>query len=794
MRQLRRLGYLVSRWLIRSIIRPRLIGDPHDPPREGRPVYLYSLENRSLSDLIVLDLLNEANHLPGPLDPVTLGSHTEGRRVFFLNRASYGLFQRNVMSTPSERLIRVLTHAGEANDAVIVPVTVLWGRAPSRQGSLFRSLLAEDWAVTTRLKRILNLVVSRKEIYVHYGTPISIGELAEDDLDVNRMVRRAARLLRVQFRNQRVSAIGPDFSHQRTLVNQILRSRAVTDAIAAADPEEKPERMERRARKYAMSIVSNMSYPTIRVLERLLTWFWNRIYDGLKLHGLERVMEIAETHTPIYTPSHRSHVDYLLLSYLLHKNGLMIPHIAAGDNMNLPFVGHLLRRGGAFFMRRSFRDDPVYTAVFSEYLYQVYRRGHCVEFFPEGGRTRTGRLLPARMGLLKMTLEHHRRGVPRPLAIVPVYLGYEKLIEGGSYLDELRGSEKQRESIGDIFRSIKLIRQNFGQVNVNFAKPIDLNEWSNAHPDVPENELPARLGQEILERINESAAINPINLVALVTLATPKLAIDEMLLIDQIGCYLELLRAEAPQHDYTVTDQSPAEVVGYVERLGMLTREEAEFGDILCHDPFAAVLMTWYRNNVTHTLALPSLIACMVINRRRPMGKAALTRMVDTVFPYLAAELHMVGDHAAIDRWLKHLVRANLLELHPAGGYCAPSVRSQSRYRLHLLSRLIMQTLERLYIVVALIGQPGITVRTRSDLETQSQQVARKMSRIHGLNAPEFFDSRLFNGFIDQLIANDIVTESTDGSLTYRPIISNVIKAAESIIDAEFRYAVLRGA
>ena len=135
---------------------------------------------------------------------------------------------------------------------------------------------------------------------------------------------------------------------------------------------------------------------------------------------------------------------------------------------------------------------------------------------------------------------------------MPVYLGYEKLIEGGSYLDELRGSEKQRESIGDILRSLKLIRQNFGQVNVNFATPIDLNEWSSEHLNVPENELPLQLGQEILQRINESAAINPINLVALVTLATPKLAIDEMLLIDQIGCYLELLRAEAPMHDLSL--------------------------------------------------------------------------------------------------------------------------------------------------------------------------------------------------------------------------------------------------
>ena len=138
-----------------------------------------------------------------------------------------------------------------------------------------------------------------------------------------------------------------------------------------------------------------MSYPTIIVLARLLQMFWHRIYDGVEIRGLERIVGLAQTHTLVYVPSHRSHVDYLLLSYLLFQRGLMLPHIAAGDNLNLPIVGGLLRRGGAFFMRRSFRDDPVYAAVFSEYLYQVYRRGHCVEFFPEGGRTRTGRLLPA---------------------------------------------------------------------------------------------------------------------------------------------------------------------------------------------------------------------------------------------------------------------------------------------------------------------------------------------------------------------------------------------------------------
>jgi glycerol-3-phosphate O-acyltransferase len=396
-----------------------------------------------------------------------------------------------------------------------------------------------------------------------------------------------------------------------------------------------------------------------------------------------------------------------------------------------------------------------------------------------------------------MTLQHNARGMPRPLALVPVYFGYEKLIEGGSYLEELRGSKKQNESLGDVFRSLRLIRQNFGKVSVNFGVPIEIDAWCDENAALPEDEQPRALGQEILERINQNASINPINLVALVTLSTPRLAIDERLLTDQLGCYLDLLRADADHHDYTITKQSPVEIVTYVEQLGMLSREKEEFGDVLCHDQFSAVLMTWYRNNVTHTMALPSLIACMTINRRRPLTNTALLRMVDTVFPYLAAELNIAEDPGAVDRWLGHLLNAQLLQRHPDGGYCAPSVRSQFHHRLYMLSQLIMQTLERLYIVIGLLTQAGGDGNSqsldRTQLQKHSQQMARKMSRIYGLNAPEFFDAQLFNGFIDKLIADGVVSEGAEGELGYSPIVNDVIKAAEGVIDAEFRYAVLRG-
>ncbi len=812
LQRLKRVLYRVDRWLIGALIEPRKAGlDPDQlvacacgaraacgggeagGDRAAAPL-LYVLENRSLSDLIVLDLVTEELGLPGPLQPLEVGNVHEERRFFFLRRASHGWFRRNTMASYSSRMVDLLEQVGQAEQPLpgaIVPVGIYWGRSPNREGSVFRLILSENWAVTSRLKRLVNLLLSRKDIVVHFGQPLPLQELA-GGADGQRMLRRAARLLRVRLRNQRVATMGPDISHQRTLTRQILLSRSVRAEIELESDPAARARLEKRARRYAREIPSNLSYPTIRVLERLLRWFWNRIYQGVAFHGRERLMEIADTHTLIYVPSHRSHLDYLLLSYLLFQHGLMIPHIAAGDNLNQPILGSILRRGGAFFMRRSFRDDPLYAAVFAEYLYQVYRRGHSVEFFPEGGRTRTGRLLPARVGLLKMTLEHHRRGVPRPLALLPVYVGYEKLVEAGSYLDELKGAEKKRESLTDVFRSLRLIRQNFGAVDVKIGRPLRLGPWlESAGLDRSDpGDAAVTLGREIMSRINASAAVNAVNLVALVTLSTPRIAVEETSLLAQLECYLTLLRRDAPHHDYTLPEATPQELVRRVESLGMLTRETHAYGDVLSHTPFAAVLMTWYRNNVVHVLALPSLLACLTRNRRRPASLAALNRMSATVFPYIADELQSPETADAVPRWLDHMVQCGLLVQAAGGGYAAPPANAREHGQLRLLAELIMPTLERLYIVVGLLFHAGQATHTRSSLQQRSHDVAQKISRLYGLNAPEFFDARLFNRFVDDLIQNRVVSEQEDGSLVWDPLVEDVLKASEHVVDPDFRNAV----
>ena len=568
------------------------------------------------------------------------------------------------------------------------------------------------------------------------------------------------------------------------------RPSAAPDTLGSLDLAEAKRRLHSQAHKAALGIAANFSRATVLSMASLLMRFMRLVYERMEIHGLERIAALTPGHTLVYVPCHRSHMDYLLLSLLLFNRGVTIPHIAAGDNLRLPIIGDLLRRCGAVFMRRSFRNDSIYAAVFSEYIGELHRRGHSLELFPEGGRSRTGRLRPAKLGLLRMILAHVRQGLPQPIVFVPVYFGYEKLIEGRAYVDELRGVRKRRESYGDILRGLKLVRQRHGQVDVNIGEPLHLDAWlAKRSPEQPEEA--EALGREILERVNRAASVLPVNLVAMTLLCTPRQAMEAGALEEQIDCCLGLLRRDAPHHDLQITEMNGAQVIDQVLGLGLLTREQQAFGATLAADPTAAVLLTWYRNNTIHVLALPSLLAFMVQGRRLPIERARLRRMAATVFPYSAWELHVRRADGDIDRWLDHLVTSGLILEHE-GHLSPPAPDSPARYRLHLLANLIRQTLERQYIVLSLLISPGAQAPNRATLKAHSQRIAHKMARLHGMDAPEFFDPRLFDGFVDKLLRDGVVQEGADGRLSYAPVVQEVMRASAHIIDAEFRHAVLR--
>ncbi len=184
---------------------------------------------------------------------------------------------------------------------------------------------------------------------------------------------------------------------------------------------------------------------------------------GINVNGGERVRQLAQDgHEIVYVPCHRSHMDYLLLSYVLYYQGLVPPHIAAGINLNFWPAGPIFRRLGAFFIRRTFKGNKLYSTVFREYLGELFTRGYSVEYFVEGGRSRTGRLLDPKTGTLSMTLQAMLRGGTRPITLVPIYIGYEHVMEVGTYAKELRGAAKEKEGFMQMVRGLRKLR-NLGQ-------------------------------------------------------------------------------------------------------------------------------------------------------------------------------------------------------------------------------------------------------------------------------------------------------------------------------------------
>ncbi|WP_236232938.1 glycerol-3-phosphate 1-O-acyltransferase PlsB [Pseudomonas tohonis] len=774
----------------------------------SKPV-LYVLQQPSASDLAVVDRECTKAGLPRPVLPVAVGDTLEPAAFFYLTPEP-GWFGGQDKRGTSPTLVRVLDaiqqHA--VDDAQIIPVTVFWGQSPDRETSPWKLLFADSWAVTGRLRKLVSILILGRKTRVQFSAPIHLRELIAQGKGPERTQRMVQRILRVHFRNQKTAVIGPDLSHRRNLVKGLVHSDLVRQAIAEEAEREKisPAKAEAQALKYGNEIASDFAYTAIRFLEVVLSWFWNKLYEGIKVNHIEGVQDIAQGHEVIYVPCHRSHIDYLLLSYLLFRNGLTPPHIAAGINLNMPVIGGLLRRGGAFFMRRTFKGNPLYTAVFNEYLHTLFSRGFPVEYFVEGGRSRTGRMLHPKTGMLAITLRSFLRSSRLPVVFVPVYIGYERVLEGRTYLGELRGASKKKESIFDIFKVIGALKLRFGSVAVNFGEPIKLAEFlDQEQPDWREqelgpqfrpqwlNETTNRLATRVARHLNDAAAINPVNLVALALLSTSRLALDERALTRVLDLYLALLRAVPYSPHATLPEGDGQALIQYVQSMNLLAEQKDALGKILYLDEQNAVLMTYYRNNVLHIFALPALLASFFQSSGRS-SREQILRYTRALYPYLQAELFIRWNldelDAVVDQWLAAFVEQGLLKFEN-DTYVRPAPSSRQFVLLTLLSRAIAQTLQRFYMAIALLLNAGQNQLTAEELEDLCTVMAQRLSILYGLNAPEFFDKSLFRHFIQTLLDQRVLRQDDAGKLSYHPALGDLAEgAAKRVLPAEIRLSI----
>ena len=808
----RLLGWIADPWLDLKL-------EPSQLPRDDPRPVCYVLEDYGLSNALILDKACRQAGLPSPLVPLP-GDPLGRRRAYVAlsrrNAAPLIPDQRPAARTHSDSLARLLQahRADPALDVRLVPVSIFVGRAPDRHSGWFSVLFSENWAIVGRFRRLLALLLNGRDTLVRFADPISLRETVAEGLPPERTVRKLQRVLRAHFRRIRAAIIGPDLSTRRLLVDKVLAVETVREAIAdqARRDGTRPAEAWKKAHAYAWEIAADYSHPVVRSASFILTPVWNKIYRGVLVHHLDKLKEAAPGHEVVYVPCHRSHMDYLLLSYLLYERGIVPPHIAAGINLNLPVVGTILRKGGAFFMRRSFRGNPLYSAVFTEYVAQLVSGGYSLEYFIEGGRSRTGRLLQPKGGMIAMTVRAYLRQPTRPVLFQPVYIGYEKLMEGNSYLDELSGKPKEKESIWSLLWGIpKVLRQNFGQVVVNFGEPIRLGEVLAEHAPgwdgrpLQEDEKPSWLAdtvdvlaQKIQVHVNGAADVNPINLLALAILSTPKHAMGERDLLAQIGLAKTLLE-EMPYSDRTtVTPHTPEEIIAHGEEIGVLQRIPHPLGDVLSVDGDTAVLLSYFRNNVVHLFTASSWIACCFQHNRR-MSRRTLVRLGRTVYPFLQAELFLPwtedGFAERVDRIADVFVREGLLQqINDEDGGILQRNQGQSDevFRLRAIGHTLQQAFERYYIAISVLVKNGPGTLGAAELESLCQLAAQRLSLLYAPAAPEFFDRSLFRGFIQKLREMRLVWPDQNSKLLFDDRLDAWAKDAKLILGRELRHTIER--
>ncbi|MCW7753031.1 1-acyl-sn-glycerol-3-phosphate acyltransferase [Desulfobotulus sp. H1] len=444
----------------------------------------------------------------------------------FLYLSSKKGFERRFLKSRTDSIAHLLDMQKSGKEPIyILPQTLFFGINPHRDTPSILDILFGSAEEPGKIRRLITLIrKNNSKVFVDFSDPVCLREFLLEPEVQGLSSENQALLLRRRlheiFTLHRQSITGPVLKKRAELIESILTSKKVQQILEEEVNEtgKSLQSVRKKAKDYLDEIAANYSMGWIKTYDIVLTWMLKNIFEGISVdqEGLAKVRKAAKKGPLILVPCHKSHLDYLILSYLFHHNKMPCPHIAAGKNLSFWPLGPIFRGGGAFFLRRTFKGDRLYSRIFSSYVEKLLSEGFNLEFFIEGGRSRTGKLLSPKMGLLSQTLNAYGQAVSPELSIVPISIGYDRVLEEKSYLHELGGGEKKPESMGELVKARKSLKVRYGKVYVNFDSPISLNQYFSSR-----NLHAANLDKETHQAICTDLAYRCIHAINQVSVATP---------------------------------------------------------------------------------------------------------------------------------------------------------------------------------------------------------------------------------------------------------------------------------
>jgi glycerol-3-phosphate O-acyltransferase len=542
------------------------------------------------------------------------------------------------------------------DDATFAPLRVVW-MAPTRQGvraARWSDLLwLGDPRDPDRVREHLILRLAPQRCRIVAAEPARASELRERwrrntvaessaTLGFAPFVVRQAHLAleRAERRLRGARYKIPRFVREEILARPAFRGEI---ALLAGRLGRTPGDVLREAEADLREIAAAHRPTVIDLVVQVWRWSITRGYGGV-LHydskALDRVRALSQHHSVVFLPTHKSNLDHAVLQVLLHENGMPQNHTAGGINMNFFPAGPLVRRAGVFFIRRTFKDDEVYKCVLRHYVDYLVEKRFPLEWYIEGGRSRSGKLLPPRFGLLAYVVDAYRRGRCEDVHLIPVSIAYDQISDVSDYAAEQRGGEKEREGIAWLVRFLRRMRKRYGRIHVRFGEDVSLAKAlgtpnRDAAPDADEDSLALqKLAFEVCVRINRATPITPISLVCLSLLGRGSRALSAYEVAESLRNLVGYVRARG----LPVTEEIALDVAGLPPLLdqlvgsGLLHRFDEGPEVVYGIAPEQHLAAAYYRNTVIHffvtgaiaELALLRAAEPNVADRRAEFWNAAL--------------------------------------------------------------------------------------------------------------------------------------------------------------------------
>ena len=539
-------------------------------------------------------------------------------------------------NSPPAALAQLVEQLESDEDRSIVPVRVFW-LPPAGGGKLSRlaGLLPgrDPYHPSERQqRRILRSDPRRARVVA--GESAKVSELrqqwrdttvAENPRDFAQFVTRRAILAmeRVAYR-----LLGPQYKSPRLVKPEMLASarfRAGLDQIPGASVEEAGKILDEMATGW-----SRVSVDLNAALSRLLVrGFDPEIdYDQYQVAAMRAALQ---AHPAVMLWSHRSNLDSAVLAVALQENGLPKAHVFGGINMAFGLMGPLMRRSGVIFIRRSFGDDALYKYVLKEYVGYLVEKRFNLSWSIEGTRSRTGKMLPPKLGLMSYVADGYLEGRTDDILLQPVSISFDQLHEIAEYAAYARGAEKKPEGFGWLYNYIKAQgERNYGKIYVRFPQAVSMRQYLGVpHGPMTQDQAAKRLALqkmsfEVAWRILQATPVTATGLVSALLLTTHGVALT----LDQLHHTLQdsldyLERKQTPMSTSALRLRKPEGVRAAVDALSNghpVTRVDGGREPVWRIVPEHEHAAAFYRNSVIHAFLETSIVELALAHARHADG------------------------------------------------------------------------------------------------------------------------------------------------------------------------------